>query len=572
MHHGNRDHRTTRRTPLAAIVLLIIAAMMAGMAAVPSLPAIAGETNPTDDAIDFSSFIIAATVSTLNANGEWEPVTSVTEGDAIKVGIDYIIPANTVTGDRRTITYRLPEGIRPTADQRGDVDYNGTTIGTYHIGEDGVITIAFNDAFADGEDFGGTIMFQGAARLVDDADNGVIHFGDAIADVTVEPRRDDDVTDLAVTKTGTATRHDDHTAVIGYTVTASSDHGTGTNDVTLKDRLQSTDGTIHYDTDSIRIVAIDADGGRHELTSSDYTIDYEYTAVNGVIGPTGLTVGGLPALAVGGRYELIYDVIVDDVQPNGSFHVQNMGGADAGDRHPWAWHEEHLDRIIAKNGRYDADAGVIVWTVDIANTCTMEDGVQRCADLGGRTLTDVIGTPGVQAVASDTFAVTDADGRTIATGSTADLLNGGYTFPSGSTSRTYRIEYRTTAPAGEAGQTQQVSNTASFDGYEADHTVNVTERDWSVAKTYGEEKEREDGRFSGTWTTTVRIPASWDDLTVEDVIQPADKVPGGGIPVALCAGRRTRRGHPAPDACAIRRYDAGLRRTGRPGGHRRGLP
>ena len=532
MHHGNHGHRTMSRTPLVALAILIVAAMIWGMPAT-SASADAGETDTTGDAIDFSSFITAATVSTLNANGEWEPVTTVTEGDAIRVGIDYIIPAGTVTDEHRTITYRLPEGVRPTAEQSGGVDFNGTTIGTYRIGEDGTITIAFNEAFADGEDFGGTIMFQGNAQLAGDGDNGVIHFGDAIADVTVEPRRDDDATDLAVTKTGATTRRDDGTAVIAYTVTASSEHGTGTNDVTLKDRLQSTDGSIRYDTDSITVVAVAADGTRRDIPAADYTIDYEHDAIDGVAGPSGLTIDGLPALAAGERYELTYDVIVDDMRPDGSLHVRNMGGADAGDKHPWAWHEEHLDRIIAKNGRYDADAGVIVWTIDIANTCTTTGGTQQCVDLSGRTLTDMVGTPGVQAAVSDTFTVTDADGRVIATGSTADLLNGGYTFPSGSTSRSYHITYRTTAPAGTAGQTQQVSNTASFDGYEADHTVDVTERDWNVTKTHGEEKEREDGLVSSTWTTTVRIPASWDELTVEDVIQPADatpdNVPGGGL-------------------------------------------
>ena len=519
---------------LAALIVWTVAIGM-----MTAATARGGET-AAGEGVDFAEFITAATVSKRNADGEWEPVTSVTEGDEIRVGIDYLIPADTVTAAHRTITYQLPEGVRPIAEQTGGVDYNGTVIGAYTIGEDGLIAITFNEAFSDGEDFSGTIAFQGAARLVGDGDDGVIHFGDAFADVTVEPRREDE--DLTVKKTGSAVRGSDGAAaVISYTVTASSEHGTGANGVTLKDRLQYAEGSVRYDTSSIKVTFVGADGTRRELPSSDYAVSYESQTLEGVSGPSGLTVEGLPALAAGERYELSYDVIADSTQADGSLHVQNMGGADAGDLHPWAWHEERLDRVIGKSGYHDSSANVIVWRIDIANTCVSDGGAQRCDDLGGRTLTDVIGTAGVQAAPSDTFTVRDHEGAVVATGNTADLLSGGYTFPAGSTSASYSIEYRTTVPSGQAGQTQQVTNAATFDGYRAEGSVNVTERDWNVAKTHSGEQTRDDGLTSSTWRTTVSIPASWDGLTLQDTILPAQNTQGGGLPIALRLGPGTRR-------------------------------
>ena len=66
------------------------------------------------------------------------------------------------------IYYQLPNGIQLTGEENGTVEIGeNASAGTYTITADGLITITFTEAFADGKPFAGSIQFQGEVSLAD---------------------------------------------------------------------------------------------------------------------------------------------------------------------------------------------------------------------------------------------------------------------------------------------------------------------------------------------------------------------------------------------------------------------
>lgn len=523
---GLREEGSARYGVFARVIAFVAAlCTMLMLGLIPSSSALALESGvDATQSVDFSKYITNATISKLNGQGNWEPTTTVTDGDSIKVSIDYEMPAGTVTSTSQQITYQLPDGVKPIKDESGTVFQNDTPVGTYTIGTDGKIEITFNDNFATGEAFSGSITFQGTAEKQGSGDSSDIDFGGNTGKVTIEKR--DDQNDLTVTKTASYSRQDGDKVVISYTVTASTVNGTGSGPVTLKDQLKNvTGGTAAYDKSTIKVVKVSADGSTTPVTDGKVSDTKEGEL-------PGFTVDNLPELGAGEKYVLTYDVVLDGTAGDGSGQVDNYAEADGENSHGNTWHTKTIESQIKKNGWYDSTKDLITWTITVNNSgCTTSGNTITCSDLDGEKVTDALQTDGVDIQGDVVITGSNGSKYTI---SAQEFKNNGYTFPAGSTAQTYTITYQTNAPQSEAGHKVQVENQATInkpgegDGKTSTGTVDVTKRDWGVTKSNdGSETDRADGKTDTRWNTNVTIPASWKTFTFTDTITNAvDKATG----------------------------------------------
>lgn len=455
------------------------------------------------NSIDFSDYITDATVSKIQ-NGEWVPSTDFKEGDQVRVNIQYKLPAGKVTGSQKTIYYQLPSGVHPLQDVSGTVYQGGTAVGTYEIGEDGLIQITFNDSFANGDAFIGDIQFSGTLSKTSDADSDKISFGGDSNSITV--KKQNEQYDLSVKKEGTL-EADGNT--IDYTITASTTKGTE-NTVTIKDVFQQNSAKGHYDRDSFKIYKIDKDGNRTEVT--DYTPTFG-TESNG---QEKFEITDLPKLAAGEKYEVSYKATATITSTDGSGKVANNGGAISGNQNKWDWSSVEISKSqINKEGSYDSETGLITWTV------TVNQGKK---DIGGYTFTD---TPPQDIVGN--AVIKDSSGKEIAQ-ITPDSNNKlSYTFADGS-SDTYQIIYKTKAP----DHNGQVSNTGNIgkDGkdYSSGKDVWVSHRDWGLSKQWNGEEDS-NGKHYYKWQSVVTLPdAALTSFTYTDTIRQATQEEGTSTP------------------------------------------
>ena len=128
---------------------------------------------------DFSGDITNVTVER-QQGGQWTQSDTFTDGDTIRVTIRYSIPEGEIHAGRRNMHYQLPTGIALEREETGSVYLEGGNVaGTYIISADGLISIAFDEAFANGAAFSGNFFFQGSIALADLEDDQEIVFGGA---------------------------------------------------------------------------------------------------------------------------------------------------------------------------------------------------------------------------------------------------------------------------------------------------------------------------------------------------------------------------------------------------------
>ena len=100
------------------------------------------QSKVAQDDVDFTQYITDITVSKLDGNGEWQPSTEFTEGDQVRVKLEYRLPAGTISeGGNQTIYYQLPKGVAPLKVETGKVYQGLAEVGTYVIDSDGMVKI-----------------------------------------------------------------------------------------------------------------------------------------------------------------------------------------------------------------------------------------------------------------------------------------------------------------------------------------------------------------------------------------------------------------------------------------------
>lgn len=434
---------------------------------------------------DFGQFITKAKIQKL-VNGEWKQATEFENGDQIKAELEYFLPAGVVTSQSKVISYQLPEGIYPletltgTVYRRGSDGSEGSAIGTYVIGQDGLIQITFSDEFAnDGMSLEGDIMFMGTMSSNNTKVDQKLEFGGDGGSVTIKKREEEaDKGDVNIQKTSTL-RNDSNT--IDYTITVGTTNGTK-KEVTVQDWL--TNAT--YQETSIKVVKQPGNTPVDIKGKLNFSNNETYNASN----KPSFKIDQLPALNLGETYEITYTVDAKYPQKDGTNTVENSASSDGKS----AWTKVEVSKPkIKKDGSYSEDSGKIKWIITVYSGGKSLEGYQ---------VTDKID----ENILNGQSAVLKVKGQNPGTAITLP-----YTFGKDTTEEYYTIEYETEAPEVSIGSTVNVKNEAEIEKngekYDTDKTIGVTKRDWGIGKYLdAQENIAANGNRKYIWKSTITLP------------------------------------------------------------------
>lgn len=442
---------------------------------------------------NFADNITSVTVSKLQ-NGQWVPGTEFTDGDSVRVEINYTIPANTVGADNQTIHYQLPEGIRLSREESGTVYDGKTPVGSYVIGTDGMITITFDDDFSDDKPFNGMIRFEGTLSADSGGGEQEIEFGGDGGTITVKPSTSP--TDIQVKKAGSYNKED---GKLHYTVTVSTTKGTE-DTVTISDSFGTGNTSVAYDKGSFQIVKVKADGTRETVTG--YTPEFGTAWTDG---PEKFTISNLPKLEAGEKYIVTYTATPGEtIDGSGASSVYNNAtGTSGGNSNNSGVTVTISQQMLQKWGNYNSETGKIKWTIKL-NTDKQ--------DIGGYVLKDTMTIDGetVNIPAGTTITMTGSDGS-------SQTITLPYTFSEGS-SDSYTITYETDPPKSNPGQSWNVTNKAELEGggnhYEGSGNVTGTVQDYNIGKSFDglDQNVSTDEIGIYKWVSRITVPKTDVDL------------------------------------------------------------
>ena len=453
-----------------------------------------------EEGYDFADNITSVTVAK-EQNGQWVPGTTFTIGDKVQVVIAYSIPADIVTKENKVIYYQLPQGIGLTEKETGDVTIGDQVVGTYTITTSGLITITFQDNFADGRAFEGSIQFQGTVDASGEGEGDTIIFGGEGGTITVEPDAGD--TDLSITKSGT---YDSANEKIHYTVTVSSEQGSD-GPITVNDKFLSGGATCD---NNIGITGPDGQVENAEITYQNAKPHF--------------TISELPALEARESYTITYTATVNlenTGTEDGSLTVSNRVEAKDQTNTVYAISDVLVSEArIRKTGVYNPSTREVVWTAYIYNP--------HGYDLARKTLRDAMtwtygGTTETQEITSATL--TPYTGEKPGNSVTIKLP---YEFPENST-QSYILTYTTSLPKGaDAGADLSVTNTAWLGNWKAVYTIDGTvPGETGLVKTFTGQGDGDAVESDLNWSSIITFPQNTlanenlDTISYVDIIQDA---------------------------------------------------
>lgn len=379
-------------------------------------------------------------------------------------------------------------------------------------------------------------------------------------------------------KTRTQGTDDRWTDRINYTITVSSDAGTGSDHLQVDDfpvigsssnidtSTWTADniGNVYFDHDSVKVVRVAADGSRTQLSradtaptpldSSKYTIEFthEYSSDTTPM----FTIDNLTPLGAGEHYEITYVAEVTEKDPTAnntvlhnrattrvhdSHHSTSLNGSKDDN---YQWMSNDIDKS-APNG-FNPATGLITWRVYVnrmngdANGVIMNDPLPEGCDLASDVVVHTSPTPGRDVIVK-TLERSDAN-----------KTDWGYSWPTQGQDRpsTYNnasrvlevvmgteasqytgefyIEFSTTAP--QSGTvTNQAYETRGSDHYTS-RSISVTigrDSSYNLTKTHaGGVSYQDDGTWQMSWNVTATAKdetISGDHaLTIEDRIGNAE--------------------------------------------------
>ena len=459
-------------------------------------------TQDADDAIDFGQYITSAVMKKLVGNS-WTDATEFQDGDQVKVRLDYKIPANIVTQDKRTITYQLPDGVRLSKEENGIV--SGTidnvyysNLGTYTIYTNGKIIITFNDTFLQtNEEFNGYIEFQGTASNTSTSTEKDFTIGANGNHYTIKPKPVEN--DLTVKKTASKSENE---RKVRYTIMVSSKNGTDKDKVKVSDSLNFS-GLKDVTIENITV---------KDKNDNDVSYNMKYTGTGD--GYKNFEITDLPALEAGETYTITYDVDYGEtISKDGSASLNNTaigfkGNAQKSSSHVYT---EISKKIIEKLGWVTDNNTMIQWNIKV-NPDRM-DGVA-----GEYTLKDVLkkgdSDVGLDLEKAEGFKITETDknGKSTVVTDTA-YKDGKLTIKDGCS---YEITYKTPV-TGDEGAKHTYNNEASLDGGGKDYSGSATV---TVTVPSGVKKEGK-GTQKATADTAI---AKWQATLVLSSIKEGNKI------------------------------------------------
>ena len=459
-----------------------------------------------DVGTNFGPYITSTQVQ-VKSGDQWVDIVdgTVTDGSSIQVTIYYsITDSDIVTAENNIIYYQLPNGIRLTEEENGPVEVGNKTAGTYTITRDGLITITFNEDFADGDPFAGNISFHGEVSLADIEGGDGIVFGGAGGTITIVPDAGD--TSLHIEKTG---EYKQAEGKMYYTVTVSSEQGSD-GPIHYTDKFLNPTGGIAYEKESIRV--LDSAGKKVE-------VEIEFKT-----GSTWFEIPNLPQLDAGESYTITYTATVDPdgtTTEDGSLEARNQASAADESNQVSTIHEVEISGPrIEKIGVYNPSTREVVWTVYLYNP--------RGYNLAGKTLRDTMtwtygGKTLTQNIESATL--TPYTGETPGESKTIELP---YEFPADST-QSYILTYTTSLPEDAAvGADLSVTNTAWLDNWKAVYTIDGTvPGETGLVKTFTGQGDGDAVKSDLNWSSIITFPqgtleaATLDSVRYVDIIQDA---------------------------------------------------
>lgn len=456
----------------------------------PDAPALLAETADTEVMLDPAW--ITKIAFEQKVNGSWETLmgNEVESGTNVQVTVTYKLLPGTLTPDRRTLCYQLPDAMKPKQPTSGNIKDetdNNKVIGTYTIDTNGLAKLTFDKSKkftgldANGNlEFTGTFQFSRKVWADDFANDKNITFKDGFT-LTIKKK----TADIKISKGYTSywSAFENHpesgTFINHYKVTVETTNGTK-DPVTLTDTLNTNQSGISagdylkggkYLVNTFKLYKEDASGKRTEiLPFPDCKIQEDSN------GNPQVVIKDLEALGIEEKYIWYYDVQRNyadfDEMPDGVGMIYNTATAQAGsqeEKKAEAYYTCKTPRI-EKKGEYDPKTGRIQWTitVKIPHSFLGSYLLQGCKITDS--LPDGVKIVGDVKVGNDTI-------------SAENFLQNGYTIPESFTGTELTITFETTTPLGGGSVTNKAQIlTKSKQTFEASATKTIGQGDWTLSK------------------------------------------------------------------------------------------
>ena len=454
----------------------------------PDAPALLAETADTE--AELKPSYVTKVEFEKKVGNSWVPVVGneVESGTEVQVNVSYTLPAGTLTPNRPTLCYQLPEVMKPKQATSGkilDKTDHDKVIGTYTIDTNGLAKLTFDKSekftglnASGNREFTGTFQFSQKLWADDFENNKTITFEKGYT-LTIKAKK----ADVKVKKEGRSywgafTNNPDGTFVNHYVVTVETTSGTK-DQVFLTDTLNTNkDGNSAGDylkggtylEKSFELYKVDASGVKTKIDPfPDYRIQEDSR------GNLQVVLDPLDPLEIGEKYIWNYDIQRNyadfDEMPNGVGTIYNAVTAQAGDKKATAdaYYTCKTPRI-EKKGEYDPKTGRIQWTITVKSPHSF----LKPYFLQGSKITDSL--PSNVQIVGDVKV-----GNT--TISAADFLKDGYTIPEDFTGAELTITFETTTPLGGGSVTNTAQiETKSKHTFKASDTENIGQGDWTLSK------------------------------------------------------------------------------------------
>lgn len=480
----------------------------------PNYAPIQNGTMTLETDVNLADYITSIVMQKKNGNN-YQDVDQFQDGDQVRVVIDYKVGNGKVTSENRTLVYQLPKGVRPNQSLSGNItgEINGknyTDLGDYIISADGKISITFNDTFFETHsDFTGGIEFEGTASLDGSTESKKVQFKAYGKTYTINPKPKD--SDLTIKKT----RSEPNNRKITYTVTASSENGTGNDQVKIVDRLTYSglkDVTVGKPTVKKGNSEISYNNSDYEIKSdtgySEYTLK-------------------LPALKAGESYTVSYEVDYGTVVGNGYASISNKADGYKGDTWKSSDQTNNVEiskQMIKKEGSATDNNRAINWTIEI--------NPNHVADFEGKfAIKDLLNDEEIDLTKAEDFKVTETDmGKNW---QLTDVTNTAFKDGKLTVRKNckYKITYKTKVDY-KGSTSVSYTNDVKVGDYETGTKVDINKSElYKEKKASSDQKLLEDGKtVSQRWTITLNPEKnSTNSFTVTDIMTNINKDVDGDL-------------------------------------------
>lgn len=446
------------------------------------------------------------------------PNLTVKDGGSVELTYHFTIPRDSnLPAGTNQLTYKLPDGFTLSQDTLGALkNESGDTIGSINVDTNGNVTLTFDgDDPLSGKQTTGHFYVDCTVNRKTTTSKDEIKFPGDGTTIKIEQK-----TDLTVQKTGEHKgRTDDGKYKMHYTVSASSDNGSG-KPIVLSDYLNLGSSFKDASYEGVTVTKVTQTGNTPLTKDTDFKVE---NVTSSGLGSDGIADGnpgikitadgvtGLPALDENESYILEYDVVVDHIGPNAASLFNRVYANDETGKT-----DIYFQNEMEKNGSYDPDTGEITWKISIKpNGASIYNFELKDTLPPGHTMTGyfkVYGGSGTGTVLEATDKFKDATEFTYKFDDAK--------FNTSNPDYEYTVTYKTKAPASfTIGNS--VTNSASLElnghkKWDASGSASYDNRGQTHDKEALDNTTLDDSKANGTpfkmrWKLTVTPPYVWNE-------------------------------------------------------------